>query len=447
MSYEDDEEQDALAAEYVLGTLDANERAQAHALIGLDPGFAALVRTWERRLGELNVMVEPAEPPPEIWARIKARVAGGPAAAPVQSAQAPLAPAAPMPPPASAAPAPPPTPVPPLAAAPSPPAAPASPAEPPSPFGSPAQFEPSAFFRTAPIVNIGPAATAQPAAPPPPVPPASQEPTIDFGPLPKFEPVMPPAATLPLPEPAAKPAAEHAAPAGPGKPADTGEHIEFPGLAELVAERQKTIQSVPEQPAEPSADILKFRRRARRWRAYAGFSTAIAACLAGYLAVWVYQPDRLPPNLRLPQMVKVQVVEKEIHIPPPPAPPAPPMPARFVAVLQREPSAPAFLLTVDTQNRTLTVRRVSADKEPGRSYELWLVSNRLPGPRSLGVVGSDEFTRRPLAETFAPEVVNTATYAVSLEPEGGSPTGSPTGPVLFTGRLVESLPAQPGTTP
>ena len=33
-----------------------------------------------------------------------------------------------------------------------------------------------------------------------------------------------------------------------------------------------------------------------------------------------------------------------------------------------------------------------------------------------------------------------ATYAVSLEPEGGSPTGLPTGPVLFTGKLIQATP-------
>ena len=36
--------------------------------------------------------------------------------------------------------------------------------------------------------------------------------------------------------------------------------------------------------------------------------------------------------------------------------------------------------------------------------------------------------------------INRATYAVSLEPEGGSPTGSPTGPVLYTGKLLQATP-------
>src|SRR5579863_5812954 len=60
-----DEEHDTLAAEYVLGTLSAEEREHAEALLSFDPGFEAAVRQWERRLGELNVMVEAVEPPPE----------------------------------------------------------------------------------------------------------------------------------------------------------------------------------------------------------------------------------------------------------------------------------------------------------------------------------------------------------------------------------------------
>ena len=33
-----------------------------------------------------------------------------------------------------------------------------------------------------------------------------------------------------------------------------------------------------------------------------------------------------------------------------------------------------------------------------------------------------------------------ATFAVSLEPEGGSPTGQPTGPVVFSGKLIKATP-------
>ena len=71
-----DDDRDALAAEYVLGTLSADERDQAEALLVIDPGFAEIVRVWERRLGELNVMVEAVEPPPDVWDRIKTEIDG-----------------------------------------------------------------------------------------------------------------------------------------------------------------------------------------------------------------------------------------------------------------------------------------------------------------------------------------------------------------------------------
>ena len=65
---------DTFAAEFVLGTLDADERRAANQLLASDEGFADRVRLWERRLGELHLMVEPVEPASDIWQRIKARM-------------------------------------------------------------------------------------------------------------------------------------------------------------------------------------------------------------------------------------------------------------------------------------------------------------------------------------------------------------------------------------
>ena len=70
-----EEDKDGFAAEYVLGTLDAEERAQADALMLVDTAFAASVHRWERRLGELTTMVAPVEPPSPLWERIKAGLA------------------------------------------------------------------------------------------------------------------------------------------------------------------------------------------------------------------------------------------------------------------------------------------------------------------------------------------------------------------------------------
>jgi anti-sigma-K factor RskA len=65
-----DEDREILAGEYVLGTLDAGERAQAERLIASDTAFAARVRYWEGRLSALSNAVEPVEPPQALWSRI-----------------------------------------------------------------------------------------------------------------------------------------------------------------------------------------------------------------------------------------------------------------------------------------------------------------------------------------------------------------------------------------
>jgi anti-sigma-K factor RskA len=112
---------------------------------------------------------------------------------------------------------------------------------------------------------------------------------------------------------------------------------------------------------------------------------------------------------------------------------------RLVAVLQQDKVSPGFLLTVDLKTREFTVRRVGADPQKDRSYELWLVHDKFPQPRSLGVIGDREFTRAALA-AYDPKVINEATYAVSVEPPGGSPTGVATGPIVYVGKLIEALP-------
>src|SRR5262249_55532541 len=111
--------------------------------------------------------------------------------------------------------------------------------------------------------------------------------------------------------------------------------------------------------------------------------------------------------------------------------------AQLMAILQQEPTAPAFLVMLDPQERTIAVRRLTTAADNGRSYELWLNSAKLPKPASLGVVGSAELTNRPVPANLDAETLRTANYFVSLEPAGGSPSGIPSGPTLFRGRIVD----------
>ena len=67
-SYDGDER--PLAGEYVLGVLDADERAQAQARIAAVPAFARAVAWWVIRLAHLAARVAPVEPPGTVWPRI-----------------------------------------------------------------------------------------------------------------------------------------------------------------------------------------------------------------------------------------------------------------------------------------------------------------------------------------------------------------------------------------
>jgi anti-sigma-K factor RskA len=64
---------DALAAEYVLGTLDLSERLAAQSRIASDPAFAAAVQAWENRLSGLNDGYDPV-PVRDLMPAIEARL-------------------------------------------------------------------------------------------------------------------------------------------------------------------------------------------------------------------------------------------------------------------------------------------------------------------------------------------------------------------------------------
>jgi anti-sigma-K factor RskA len=196
---------------------------------------------------------------------------------------------------------------------------------------------------------------------------------------------------------------------------------------------------VEQAPAADHSNVIQFSNRFRRWRNIAVAASAIAAVLVAMLAIEVYQPDLLPDGMRAKP--RTQVVEVKT-----PAATAPS--AQYVALLQGQAGGPAFILTVDGATRNFTVRRVGAGAaEPGKSYELWLISNKLPRPRSLGVIGDGDFTARPVLASFDSDVVNAATYAVTVEQAGGSPDGNPHSAPVYTGRLIETVPAAASTPP
>jgi anti-sigma-K factor RskA len=93
-------------------------------------------------------------------------------------------------------------------------------------------------------------------------------------------------------------------------------------------------------------------------------------------------------------------------------------------------SVVVFQIDKERQKFVLLANAPSAGAD--KDYELWVLP---PGknPVSLGVLKTGERIERPIDGMRAALVQPGTTLAVSLEPAGGSASGAPTGPVLFTG--------------
>lgn len=105
-----------------------------------------------------------------------------------------------------------------------------------------------------------------------------------------------------------------------------------------------------------------------------------------------------------------------------------------IATLASQSGATAFTVSVREGRETLLVRAGTVDPLQDQSYELWAVPSS-GAPVSLGLVNASGETEREIPQDKRPLLETGVTLAVSLEPAGGSPTGAPTGPVLFTGAL------------
>ncbi len=171
----------------------------------------------------------------------------------------------------------------------------------------------------------------------------------------------------------------------------------------------RIARDIGETPAVASATVVDFVPRAPRrsvwsslalWRGATAAGFALAAGFAGILL------------LR------------------PPTPPA----ARYVAALTDPASHAAGYMAAAGADGAIAVMPLTAVQVASdRSLELWALPPGAAHPVSLGVLGPDG--RRVLAANM---VAPNTQLMVSLEPHGGSPTGLPTGPVLFAGALTRA---------
>ncbi len=93
MNLDDPEDRSLAAAEYVLGTLDAQDHAALHAQLDVDAALRAEVYAWQDRLQPLAARVPAADPDAALWHQIASRLNAAEAPAPIEPARA-LQPAA-----------------------------------------------------------------------------------------------------------------------------------------------------------------------------------------------------------------------------------------------------------------------------------------------------------------------------------------------------------------
>jgi anti-sigma-K factor RskA len=172
-------------------------------------------------------------------------------------------------------------------------------------------------------------------------------------------------------------------------------------------ERRLDLQPIVPAPA-PNTQIIQLTDRVRRWRGLAIATSALAASLA--IAIGLRETVLAP------------------------------QPQNFVAVFQKDDALPSFLLTIDLATRQLTIRPVAAEPQAGKTYQLWIASEQLgPAPRSLGLLDEAKAPTSKSLSQFDPALLAKATFGVSIEPPGGSPTGRPSGNPLHA-KLYPAVP-------
>jgi anti-sigma-K factor RskA len=111
---------------------------------------------------------------------------------------------------------------------------------------------------------------------------------------------------------------------------------------------------------------------------------------------------------------------------------------QYVAVLSdAKTQRPVLLVSIGRRDQALQVKRLDPSIQVSdRDLELWALP-RSGAPKSLGLVPPGEKGVIRLAALADQTLSDVPMLAISLEPKGGSTTGAPTGPVLYSGPCVK----------
>jgi anti-sigma-K factor RskA len=117
--------------------------------------------------------------------------------------------------------------------------------------------------------------------------------------------------------------------------------------------------------------------------------------------------------------------------------PSAPEPAYMVVLVAPQDRGAGWVVQT-SMNRQLTLTPLRGTMVPDRkALQFWTKAPGWSGPMSLGLVQSDRSLK--LALDKLPPVEEDQLFEITLEPATGSPTGKPTGPVLYIGKAVKVM--------
>ena len=196
----------------------------------------------------------------------------------------------------------------------------------------------------------------------------------------------------------------------------------------LVESRQSPDSGVP----EALVSALTF------WRRFAWGAASIAAAL---LVVLIWQDDEGAVTPAQDPVVVEQTQPADPEVDTPAASEIRLKPYDRLTLLENEGGRVGWLVQTDARNATVRVRAVNvAPISSAQALELWMLP-QTGNPVSIGLLPTAGTREFELDVATVTGLEGAAGLAVSVEPKGGSPTGLPTGPVVYQGQMVTVPPA------
>ncbi len=104
----------------------------------------------------------------------------------------------------------------------------------------------------------------------------------------------------------------------------------------------------------------------------------------------------------------------------------------YIAVVNANGDQPSLVININAETGDVTVRSVGVKRPDGKSLELWYIPDGKKAV-SVGLVGEGGIDLKDIT------AADGDLLAITLEPSGGSPTGVATGPIIYTGNLIENV--------